>query len=583
MSEYRIRDSAACRGANGLCGPHALILTGVLSTLPHAFAQETAKAQAFPRFVVVEGLLPLIKKGEDQRGLVLTMSHEIIHMIDAKKGQGCSAMIAGAASEVKSCAGALVSLLEPIAGGLLPELQTLMDTADRTGYRFLLKTALLQTPFYEKLQTEVMEVSVAESMLMPSVRKALENMQSVSVSDGVKKVVGVLKTVVPEIALWRNKLRAGSTAELEEALAKLVEECAAEAGDEDQLASVIEVGKLYLDVPKSPASRNHAGLESSQALVEKSLLDAKADLAKMKTREAQESLEKVVKAFADTPSAPDLWSSLRKTLEAAQSEHLTEGHSVWIAQTLGKSLPHFMKVCSVAQLNYFQSDGASGDAEKGHQQVQQAASDAMSTVRTLQQYLSSAKKEELKEILAVAEAFQTLTEAYQPLQKHQGDLAKFFSEDKDEGLASMALLSSHQKLVSLKASLTVDGAKFYLNPLEKPIKAVGAVIEELKAIAVGILSDNVKASVDIVTPLAGGGENGASWKAKVLADGASWADIKRQAQALQTDAIKDLFTGFQKLQKDPSKIAGPPFSQKKLERLTSSKIVSHDSYLIATR
>ena len=469
-------------------------------------------------------------------------------MLTAVGSTAGSVLLAGAAGEVKSCATAMVSLLQPHSGQKPDDLQAIMDTADKSGYRFLLKNAMHQCPFYEKLQSEFLEVSVAEATLMPAVMKAALEMKSLRENERapVKEVLDALKEKVPKIALWRKKLRVGSTMELEDDMAQLIDSCVNMASHEEEVSEILEVAQLYLDVPLSAALQN-AGLGPIHTRVEKSRAEAKGQITELKTQRAKKSLEDAVAAFADTPSAATLWSSLRATLQATQEEHLAEGHAVWVAQLLGKSIPHFMKVCSVAQVKCAEADLTTEDGEK----ARQAVGDAISTLRSLGQHLSAGRNADLQAILAIAEAFEMLTDAQQPLQEEKGNLKEFFLKDKDEGLACTALLSSYKKLVDLKEAATVDGAKFYLTPLEKPIREAGKLINGLKTVASETLAALLKADVEAVTPLAGGAANGASWKAGAVSDTAGWADIKRHATPLlEGDQTKDLFTTFSRLQKD---------------------------------
>ena len=504
-----------------------------------------AKGQAFTRFAIVEGLVPLIKKGESQQEAVLMMLQKIIDMLDGLTSDPSSPFLSGARTEVRSCATAIVSLLQPCKGHKAAEVQAVMDTADKTGHRFLLKNAVHQVPCYEKLQAEFLEVSVAEPTLMPALTKALEETRSLSEAS-VQEAAKKLKETVPKLALWHNKLRVGSTMAVETEIARVIAKCVNMATSEVEVTTALEIAKLYLDVPLSAVLRD-GGLQALVTRVEKSTGEAKEQITEMKTREAKEALEAAVLAFSETPSAPALWSTLRSTLDATQKEHLAEGHGVWVAQALGKAIPHFMKVCSVAQLRCFESDLTTEAGES----AQQAVGEAMSTLRSLGRHLSSARSTDLQAILAVAEAFELLTDARQPLQKHKGSVKEFFLEDKDEGLAATSLLSSYQKLTKLKQSTTVEGAQFYLNPLEKPIQEAGKLIDNLKAVASQTLSALLADSVTAVSPLANGAAKGESWKANVVGEGAGWSDIKRDAKPLlEGDLTKNLFVAFSKLQKD---------------------------------
>ena len=515
-------------------------------------SQETAKAQVFTRLFVIEGVVPLIKQGEFWAEKVLMISQVAVDTLTEALQQKRSGLLTYALEEVLRCARALLALLCPNEKSTAEDVQKVADTGDKTGHMFILKSAIQQSPYYKKLQAEFLEVSVAEATLRPPLNKACEALTTVAEDATLEQVVSKIMNTLPSLPVWRSRLRKGATTALERSVVQHSKRLLQGAETVVDLEHIVKVTDLYLSVPVTKDIET-ADVQESITTMTDLRTEALTKVSKLNAQTKSHQIGNAVKAVEETPSSAALWQDLESALREVQQSHLPEAVAQQVAEDLQKRLPFICKACTTAQTTLFNCKLD----DEARQSLVPRVSQAIAVLGTLKDHMISKDHlARLSEIEQCVNHMNTLVETRWPMLRYP-TLQEFFEADKVEGLATTPMLGAYFAMVDLEKKLTQEAAKLVYKSLHAPISQAKKEYEELRTLAKQKVPEALRAAVATVEPLAGGAPGGKSWKESLSSDAATWQEVKRSAKPfLESDVSQQLFSGFQKLQKETAACKG---------------------------
>ena len=175
---------------------------------------EVALAKAHQKLVIRQTLCPMILEESSRQGDLLKLLPMYMKETETSRlleqGLVIHPVLARAVTQVRSCAEAVLLLLQPSSTPTEQQMKSLDDVMKaRDGVQNLLRLAITQTTVFSTLEKDYRACHLAHLQLGPAVEAATETLQK-AVEEGTAKVE-VFRPMLLELPNWRKNLRSGST------------------------------------------------------------------------------------------------------------------------------------------------------------------------------------------------------------------------------------------------------------------------------------------------------------------------------------------------------------------------------------
>ena len=184
-------------------------------TLSTCSLEDVSVAKSYLKLVVCETLIPLMLKSVDKQKLV----QEAIALLQLEPPPHLETIILHAVRDTNGCLQAVNALVGHLPSKTeIGNLDLIMSSRD--GTKHMLKQAIIQTPCYKSLESTLRQTQVAHTTLRPVLderrSKLLEALERTDKID-----VELLQQTCKDLPNWRQSLRSGATAEIEELFCKV--------------------------------------------------------------------------------------------------------------------------------------------------------------------------------------------------------------------------------------------------------------------------------------------------------------------------------------------------------------------------
>ena len=489
------------------------------------------RGKACVRSVVLDSIVPWLAKGESSVGKVDVLCTEWQAHLEAvrSKGQMKDLVLAELLEALSAITKGLLGLLRSDDPAPYTEAVHQIIDSRGSGARFILKNAIVQNPWWKKLQGAFLTAASAAVSVTPEMNSLTEKLKEQEHQLSSSE----LEEAVKKALLWRDVLRAGATSSLEKALLLRLQEEASKAKNagetllqQEQLEGVHATLSVWLKSPLSQ-SLQLAGLQDIHDLATSLKKQVQENLDEVQNAAKEEALtEKLEELNFDQGPTCEMLQGAVTVLKGRTAENLSEKQS--------------MKIREIA-------DNLQGFLTTDFSTL--TLSDSVpSSLQLLQSISEILKEDSLIECLHVFRSFQPLVEEYKTVQKDYPGIADLFHADIG-GRFSSSIAEKLGALQSLKIQEQVS--KQLVKTLTKEVAVpVEARMKELAQHSAREMETEVAKAAANVEKICGGCRGGKSWKATVLDDTVAWNSVVVAAKPLiDAEVGAELTAAFKALQK----------------------------------